>query len=76
MILLNVIIILIMKLLIRVLCRKKLVINNIIKYIGKLIKFNKRLSIMLNKLLKGGKSLNFDKCFYVLCLFYYVVIYF
>lgn len=65
MILLNVIIIFIMKLLIRVLCRKKLVINNIIKYIGKLIKFNKRLSIMLNKLLKGGKSLNFDKCFYV-----------
>lgn len=65
MILLNVIIILIMKLLIRVLCRKKLVIKNIIKYIGKLIKFNKRLSIMLNKLLKGGKSLNFDKCFYV-----------
>lgn len=65
MILLNVIIILIMKLLIRVLCRKKLVINNIIKYIGKLIKFNKRLSIMLNKLLKGGKSLNFDICFYV-----------
>lgn len=65
MILLNVIIILIMKLLIRVLCRKKLVINNIIKYICKLIKFNKKLSIMLNKLLKGGKSLNFDKCFYV-----------
>lgn len=65
MIWLNVIIVLIMKLLIRVLCRKKLVINNIIKYIGKLIKFNKILSIMLNKLLKGGKSLNFVKSFYV-----------
>lgn len=56
--------------------QKKVGNNNIIKYIGKLIKFNKRLSIMLNKLLKGGKSLNFDKCFYVQCLFYYVVIYF
>lgn len=45
--------------------QKKVGNNNIIKYIGKLIKFNKRLSITLNKLPKGGKSLNLDTCFYV-----------